>query len=43
MPFNSKDKYALCIVEYSKTDSEYCILLKGAPEKIWAKCSYILV
>ena len=42
MPFNSKDKYALCVVEYKRTDSEYCVLLKGAPEKIWARCSYIL-
>jgi len=44
MPFNSTEKYALSIVEYdNKGDSDYCIFIKGAPEKLWAKCAYILV
>ena len=42
MPFNANTKYALSIVEYKKDDSDYCVLIKGAPEKLWLYCSYVL-
>jgi sodium/potassium-transporting ATPase subunit alpha len=42
MPFNANTKYALSIVEYKKDESDYCILIKGAPEKLWKYCSFIL-
>jgi sodium/potassium-transporting ATPase subunit alpha len=38
MPFNSTNKYALTIVEYQTNDSNYCVFIKGAPEKIWSLC-----
>ena len=41
MPFNSQDKFALTIVQCKTQDSEVCIYIKGAPEKIWKRCSYI--
>jgi len=43
MPFNSTNKYALSIVETKTDDSEYCIYIKGAPEKIWKFCSSLLI
>ncbi|KAL4465995.1 hypothetical protein ABPG74_004232 [Tetrahymena malaccensis] len=41
MPFNSNVKFALTIVELPTQDSDYCIYIKGAPEKIWTFCSFI--
>lgn len=38
MPFNSTNKYAFIIVEYETADSHYCLLSKGAPERIWGLC-----
>lgn len=35
MPFNSTNKYAFIIVEYETENSHYCLLTKGAPERIW--------
>jgi len=35
MPFNSTEKFALTIVEQKTADSDYCVYVKGAPEKIW--------
>lgn len=43
MPFNSTNKYALTIVEYQTGDSNYCVFIKGAPEKIWSLCQRIHV
>jgi sodium/potassium-transporting ATPase subunit alpha len=42
MPFNSTNKYALSIVEQPTSDSDYCVYIKGAPEKIWKFCTRIL-
>lgn len=42
MPFNSTNKYALSIVDQPTSDSDYCVYIKGAPEKIWKFCSRIL-
>lgn len=42
MPFNSTLKFALTIVEQRTADSDYCIYMKGAPEKVWKYCSHIL-
>ena len=42
MPFNSTNKYALSIVEQSTGESDYCVYIKGAPEKVWKFCSRIL-
>ena len=36
MPFNSTVKFSLCIVEDSKEYSNYTVLVKGAPEKLWS-------
>lgn len=41
MPFNSSFKFALTIVEEKTQDSDYCIYMKGAPEKIWSLCTGI--
>lgn len=43
MPFNSTNKYALTIVEYQTGDSNYCVFIKGAPEKVWSLCQRIHV
>lgn len=42
MPFNSTNKYALTITVQQTDSSNYCVYIKGAPEKIWANCEYIL-
>ncbi|KAL4511030.1 hypothetical protein ABPG73_008108 [Tetrahymena malaccensis] len=42
MPFNSTEKFALTIVEYKTATSDYCVYVKGAPEKIWKFCSHVL-
>ena len=26
---------------YERPDSDYCVFLKGAPEKIWERCKYV--
>lgn len=41
MPFNSTEKFALTIVELKSDNSDYCVYVKGAPEKIWKLCSFI--
>jgi len=41
--FNSTNKYALYIVEYPTAESDYCIFIKGAPEKIWKYSRNILL
>lgn len=43
MPYNSMNKYSLCVVAWETDESQYCVYIKGAPEKIWAFCEYILV
>lgn len=42
LPFNSTNKFALTIVEQLTEDSVYTVYIKGAPEKIWGLCSYIM-
>lgn len=42
MPFNSTNKYALSIVEQPTSDSDNCVYIKGAPEKVWKFCNKIL-
>lgn len=42
MPFNSTEKFALTIVELLTETSDFCVFVKGAPEKIWQLCSEIL-
>lgn len=41
MPFNSTEKFALTIVELRTDKSDYCVYIKGAPEKIWKLSSMI--
>jgi len=41
--FNSTNKFALSIVEYPTPNSHYCMLIKGAPERIWAYCTHIAI
>lgn len=43
MPFNSSFKFALTIVEEKTSDSDYCVYMKGAPEKIWSYCQSLYV
>jgi sodium/potassium-transporting ATPase subunit alpha len=43
IPFNSSWKYALTILDYKTEDSENCILIKGAPERIWGLCSFLSI
>ncbi|KAL4479698.1 hypothetical protein ABPG73_017919 [Tetrahymena malaccensis] len=43
MPFNSSVKFALTIVEEKTNNSNYCVYIKGAPEKIWAYCSSLFI
>lgn len=43
MPFNSAYKFALTIVEERTANSDYCVYMKGAPEKIWACCTSISI
>jgi sodium/potassium-transporting ATPase subunit alpha len=43
IPFNSAWKFALAICEYKTADSDYCVFMKGAPEKIWAISTRVLV
>jgi len=40
--FNSSWKYALSICEREDEDSVSTIYIKGAPEKVWSFCSYVL-
>ena len=43
--FNSTNKFALSIIQCKQpeTGSEYCLLIKGAPERIWKFCSKIYI
>ncbi|CAD8136306.1 unnamed protein product [Paramecium pentaurelia] len=43
MPFNSTNKFSLCIVNWETQDSYYCVYIKGAPEKLWTFSSYLLI
>jgi len=40
-PFNSAFKFAYSVNHYEKAGSEYCVFMKGAPERVWARCKYI--
>ena len=42
VPFNSAHKFALKVVKYPTANSEWCVFLKGAPERVWDKCSHTL-
>ncbi|CAD8084939.1 unnamed protein product [Paramecium sonneborni] len=41
MPFNSNNKYAFVILEYETEESFYCLMSKGAPERIWELCTTV--
>jgi len=41
MPFNSTEKFALTIVEQKTADSDFCVYVKGAPEKIWKLSGFV--
>lgn len=43
VPFGSEHKFALKVVRSKTEDSEWCVYLKGAPERVWDKCSKVLV
>lgn len=42
VPFNSAHKFALKVVKCKTASSEWCVFLKGAPERVWDKCSHVL-
>lgn len=41
IPFNSTNKYAYSVNVYERSDSHYCLVVKGAPERIWERCQFI--
>ena len=41
IPFNSSNKYQVSIHESNDSDSEYLLVMKGAPERIFDRCSTI--
>jgi sodium/potassium-transporting ATPase subunit alpha len=41
IPFNSTNKYAFSVNHYETEDSHYCVFMKGAPERIWERCTFI--
>lgn len=41
MPFNSTNKYAFLIVKWETENSHFCLLSKGAPERIWGLCDKV--
>ena len=45
IPFNSFKKYNLIIRDLSadKSDDSFMLIMKGAPERIWGRCSKIMV
>jgi len=45
IPFNSMKKYNLIIrdISHDKSSNNFMLILKGAPERIWGRCSNILV
>lgn len=43
IPFNSTNKYAVSIHEDKKHNSNYKLVMKGAPERILDRCSTILI
>lgn len=43
VPFNSAHKFQLKVVNKPKKGSHWLVYLKGAPERIWDKCSHVLV
>ena len=45
IPFNSFKKYNLIVRDLSadKSDDSFMLIMKGAPERIWGRCSKILV
>ena len=40
-PFNSAFKYAYSVNHYEKPGSDYCVFMKGAPERVWGRCKYV--
>lgn len=40
-PFNSAFKFAYSVNHYEKSGSDYCVFMKGAPERVWGRCKYI--
>jgi sodium/potassium-transporting ATPase subunit alpha len=47
IPFNSTNKYAVCICEPTENNpedhkGEYLLLMKGAPERVWDRCNRYL-
>ena len=45
IPFNSFKKYNLMIrdLSYDKSKNSFLLIMKGAPERIWGRCSKILI
>lgn len=45
MDFNSTNKFALSIVRdpHPEYDSIYCLMIKGAPDRVWDRSTKILV
>ncbi len=41
--FSSINKFAFSINKYPVDGSDLCLFTKGAPEKVWKMCNYILI
>ena len=42
VPFNSAHKFTFKVVKCKTADSDWCVFLKGAPERVWDKCTKVL-
>ena len=42
VPFNSAHKFTFKVVKCTTGDSDWCVFLKGAPERVWDKCTKVL-
>jgi sodium/potassium-transporting ATPase subunit alpha len=43
VPFNSAHKFQIKVVEKPKAGSHWTVFFKGAPERVWDKCTHVLV
>lgn len=43
IPFNSAYKYAFSINYYKNSQNQLAVFTKGAPERIWQRCTHVMV
>lgn len=42
VPFNSAHKFSLKVAKCKTANSDWCVFISGAPERVWDKCSHVL-